>query len=77
MKENKDHCNVGVLVGGGHDVQVVVLDESVRAVLGADQGSQGSIFLLERGQELLYNTIWTIEYPHSTLTRFQLKNLIL
>jgi len=63
---------------GGHDVQVVVLDESVRAVLGADQGSQGSIFLLERGQELIYNnTIWTIGYPHCTLTRFQFKNLIL
>ena len=37
VQKNKDHGNVGVLVGGGNDVQVVVLDESIRAVLGADQ----------------------------------------
>ncbi len=48
MKENKDHGNVGVLVGGGHDVQVVVLDESIRAILGADQRGQGAIFLLKK-----------------------------
>ena len=49
MEEDKDHGNVGVLVGGGHDVQVIVLDESVRAVLGADQGGQGTVFLLKTG----------------------------
>ncbi len=39
MKQHKDHCDVGVLVGGGDHVQVVVLDECVSAVTGADQGS--------------------------------------
>ena len=37
VKKNKDHGNVGVLVGGGHHVQVVVLDESICAVLGLYQ----------------------------------------
>ncbi len=39
MKQHKDHCDVGVLVGGGNHVQVVVLDEGESTVTGADQGS--------------------------------------
>jgi hypothetical protein len=34
VKKDEDHCNVGVLVSGGHDVKVVVLDEGVSALLG-------------------------------------------
>jgi hypothetical protein len=47
VKKNKDHGNVGVLVGGGHHVQVVVLDESVCAVLGANQRGQRTILFLK------------------------------
>jgi hypothetical protein len=45
MKENKNHGDVRVLVSGGHDVQVVVLDEGVTTVLGADERRQGAVLL--------------------------------
>jgi hypothetical protein len=45
MEEDKNHGDVRVLVSGGHDVQVVVLDEGVSAVLGADERRQGAVLL--------------------------------
>ena len=43
VEEDKNHGDVRVFVSGGHDVQVVVLDEGVSAVLGADQGRQRTV----------------------------------
>ena len=46
MQENEDHGDVGVLLGRGHNVEVVVLDEGVGALVGAEQRRQRPILLL-------------------------------
>ena len=46
MQENEDHGDVGVLLGRGHNVEVVVLDEGVGALLSAEQRGQGAVLLL-------------------------------
>ncbi len=50
MKENKNHGDIWVLLSRCDDVQVVVLDESIGALLGADQRGQWPIFFLVSDQ---------------------------
>ena len=50
MEKDKDHGDVGVLLGRGHDVEVVPPDESKGALLGLEQGCQRSVLLLVHHQ---------------------------
>ena len=62
VKKDEDHCNVGVLVSGGHDVKVVVLDEGVSALLGWDQGCQRPVLLLvgDQSDELIDDAVFNV-----------------